>query len=98
MILFSLEASKYNPRGYGAYPTHDFHHANGAEGRDDLQFRTVSLDLPDTVDFARFQDRLGLQRLLDGQRKHLEEAAGGMDRYREMAVGLLSDPKVQGCF
>jgi hypothetical protein len=95
---FFLEASKYNPKGYGAYPTHDFHHANGAEGRDDLQFRTVSLDLPDTVDFARFQDRLGLRRLLDGQRKHLEEAAGGMDRYREMAVGLLSDPKVQAAF
>lgn len=95
---FFLEASKFNPKGYGAYPGYDFHHAKGADDRDDLQFRTVSLDLPDSVDFERFQDRLGLRRILDGQRKHLEEAAGGMDRYREMAVGLLSDPKVQSAF
>ena len=97
---FFLEASKYNPKGYGAYPTHDFHHANGSQHRDDLQFRTVSLDLPDSVDFERFQDRLGLRKLLDGQRKELEAAASvhGIDRYREMAVGLLSDPKVQAAF
>jgi hypothetical protein len=97
---FFLEASKYNPRGYGAYPQFDFHHATGAQDRDDLQFRTVSLDLPDSVDFERFRDRLGLRARLDGQREQLERAAevNGMDRYREMAVGLLSDPKVQSAF
>lgn len=97
---FFLEASKFNPKGYGAYPEYLFHHADGAQSRDDLQFRTFSLDLPDSVDFERFQDRLGLRRLLDGQQRHLERAAErtGMDRYREMAVGLLSDPKTQAAF
>lgn len=97
---FFLEASKFNPSGYGAYPQFDFHHATGAQEREDLSFRTVSLDLPDSVDFERFRDRLGLQRRLDGQRRSLEEAAAasGMDRYREMAVGLLSDPEVQSAF
>ncbi len=97
---FFLEASKYNPTGYGAYPQFDFHHGTGVQNRDDLQFRTVSLDLPDSVDFERFRERLGLQQQLDGQRQSLEEAsaASGMDRYREMAVGLLSDPEVQSAF
>jgi len=97
---FFLEASRFNPKGYGAYPEFDFHHGTGSQDRDDLHFRTVSLDLPDSIDFERFQDRLGLQKQLDGQRKSLEEAAAavGMDRYREMAVGLLSDSSVQSAF
>lgn len=97
---FFLEASKYNPKEYGAYPEYLFHHEKGAAVRDDLQFRTFSLDLPDTVDFERFQDRLGLQHLLDSQQKHLERTAlaEGMDRYREMAVDLLSDAKTKAAF
>ena len=97
---FFLEASKYNPKSYGAYPNYLFHHAEGRRQRDDLQFRTFSLDLPDSIDFERFQDRLGLRSLLDGQQRHLEQAAEliGSDRYREMAVGLLSDPETKAAF
>lgn len=97
---FFLEASKYNPKSYGAYPNYLFHHAEGKRQRDDLQFRTFSLDLPDSIDFERFQDRLGLRSLLDGQQRHLEQAAEaiGSDRYRDMAVGLLSDPKTKAAF
>ncbi|MAS95499.1 MAG: hypothetical protein CMO55_20050 [Verrucomicrobiales bacterium] len=97
---FFVEASQYNPKQYGAYPEYLFHHADGSVKRDDLQFRTLSLDLPDTIDFERFRDRLGLRGLLDKQQEHLEVAmhAQGMDRYREMAVSLLSDPKVKEAF
>lgn len=97
---FFLEASKYNPTGYGAYPDYHFHHGKGLQKRDDLQFRTFSLDLPDSVDFDRFQDRLGLRSLLDAQQKQLETAknADGIDRYREMAIRLLSDDKTKSAF
>ncbi|MCB1232738.1 MAG: DUF1501 domain-containing protein, partial [Verrucomicrobiae bacterium] len=97
---FFLEASQYNPKSYGAYPEYLFHHADGKRRRDDLQFRTFSLDLPDSIDFERFQDRLQLRRVLDNQQRYLETAAEvtGHDRYREMAVGLLSDPKTKAAF
>jgi hypothetical protein len=96
---FFIEASKYDPKGYGAYPEYDFHHADGRLTRE-LDFRTFSLDLPDTVDFERFQDRLKLRGFLDEQQRHLEAAspAPGVNRYRDMAVGLLSDPKVRAAF
>ena len=97
---FFVEASKYNPTGYGAYPEFHFHHAKGFQKRDDLSFRTFSLDLPDSMDFERFQDRLGLRNLLDQQQSRLENAAQseGHDRYREMAVRLLSDEKTKEAF
>jgi len=97
---FFLEASRYNRASYGAYPDYLFHHADGAVENDDRDFRAFSLDLPDSVDFERFQDRLELRGLLDRQQAHLEKAAeaGGVDRYREMAVDLLSDPKTKSAF
>lgn len=97
---FFLEASPYNRASYGAYPEYLFHHADGAVDGEGMDFRAFSLDLPDSVDFARFQDRLGLRQLLDRQQAHLEHAAeaGGVDRYREMAVDLLSDPKTKSAF
>lgn len=97
---FFLEASQYNPKEYGAYPEYLFHHADGAKHRDDLRFRTFSLDLPDTVDFERFRDRAGLRQVLDSQQRYLDDAANaqGMDRYREMAYSLLSDPSVKKAF
>ncbi len=96
---FFIEASAYDSKGYGAYPEYDFHHADGRLARE-REFRTFSLDLPDSVDFERFQDRLRLRGFLDEQQRHLETAspAGGVNRYREMAVGLLSDPKVRAAF
>lgn len=97
---FFVEASKYDSKGYGAFPEYDFHHADGRLDRDNIQFRTFSLDLPDTIDFDRFQDRLKLRGFLDAQQRHLEAStsAEGVDRYREMAVGLLSNPKIQSAF
>jgi len=97
---FFLEASAFNPKEYGAYPEYLFHHAEGKKERGDLEFKTFSLDLPDSIDFERFRDRLGLRQQLDSQQAHLESAAAanGSDRYREMAVRLLSDEKVKKAF
>ncbi|MCB1076966.1 MAG: DUF1501 domain-containing protein [Verrucomicrobiae bacterium] len=97
---FFLESSKYHPGSYGAYPDYLFDHPTGLVKRDDLEFRTFSLDLPDTVDFDRLNDRLGLRQFLDRQQAHLEKAteAQGLDRYREMAIGLLSDDKTKSAF
>jgi hypothetical protein len=97
---FFLEFSKYHPGSYGAYPQYLFDHPTGLVKQDDLEFRTFSLDLPDTVDFDRLNDRIGLRQYLDRQQAHLEEnaSAQGMNRYREMALGLLSDPKTKKAF
>ena len=97
---FFLESSPYNPTGYGAFPEFLFHHANGFQKRDDLQFRALSLDLPDSIDFERFQDRLGLRSLLEKQQRTWENNAStvGLDRYREMAVRLLSDESTKAAF
>lgn len=97
---FFLESSKPHPGSYGAYPEYLFDHPTGFMKREDLEFRTFSLDLPDTVDFDRLRDRLGLRQFLDGQQAHLEKTAlaQGMDRYREMAIDLISDEKTKSAF
>lgn len=97
---FFIEASKFDARGYGAYPEYHFHHEDGLLKGDEMEFRTFSLELPSSVDFERFRDRLGLRALLDGQQEALENAASaqGLDRYREMAVRLLCDEKTKSAF
>jgi hypothetical protein len=97
---FFLESSKYHPGSYGAYPEYLFDHPTGLVKRDDLEFRTFSLDLPDTIDFDRLNDRLGLRQFLDNQQAHLEKTAEaqGLDRYREMAIKLISDDKTKAAF
>ena len=97
---FLVELSKFNATSYGAYPTHLFHHANGkidAKGRSLL---TPNFTLPVGVDLDRLNDRLSLSRLIDLQQKHLEQTAAGqqMDRFKEMAISLLSDPKTKAAF
>ncbi len=96
---FFLETSRYNASSYGAYPDYLFHHENGPV-ENDWTFRPLNLQLPDTVDYARFQDRLGLRNILEKQAAHLEEnvSVEGMNRYRDMAVSLLADPKTKAAF
>ncbi|NNE90932.1 MAG: DUF1501 domain-containing protein [Verrucomicrobiales bacterium] len=96
---FFLETSKYNATSYGAYPEYLFHHETGAV-ETDMGFHPLNLELPASVDYERFQDRLGLQQILENQARHLEKnvAAEGADRYREMAVSLLADPKTKAAF
>lgn len=97
---FFLETSQYNPKSYGAYPEYLFHHADGSVDGADMSFRPLNLELPDSVDFERLQDRVALQRHLDQQQAHLEASASvqGMDRYREMALSLLGDSRTRAAF
>ncbi|MCB1235289.1 MAG: DUF1501 domain-containing protein [Verrucomicrobiae bacterium] len=97
---FFLEASGFNPKAYGAYPEYDFHHADGPITDAEPPFDTLNLSLPDTLDFDRLNDRLQLRNLFDGQQRHLRLASesGGMDRYGQMAVDLLSDQTTQSAF
>jgi len=97
---FFVEASRYNPASYGAFPEYGFHHANGAVDGADMAFDAPSFTLPEGLDMQRVRSRLGLTAHLDAQQAHLENAAEQlkMDSYREMAVSLLSDPSVKGAF
>ena len=97
---FFLETSKYNPKNYGAYPEYLFHHADGPVDGSEMAFRPLNLELPDSVDFERLQDRVNLRGILDAQQAHLEQnaAAEGLNRYREMALSLLADPKTRAAF
>lgn len=96
---FFLENSKFNAASYGAFPEYLFHHEHGSV-ENDFGFRPLNLELPATVDYDRFRDRLGLHRTLEKQARHLEEnvAAEGVNRYRDMAVSLLSDEKTKAAF
>jgi len=93
---FFLETAPFNPSSYGAFPEYLFHHEKGAV-ESEQAFRPLNLELPASVDYERFQDRIGLRRFIEAQASHLEDtvAAEGVNRYREMAVALLSDPKTK---
>jgi hypothetical protein len=97
---FFVEASRYNPSSYGAFPEYLFHHADGAVDGSLMSFDAPSFKLPEGLDMRRVRGRLGLTAQLDAQQAHLEGAAETlkMDSYREMAVSLLSDPSVKGAF
>jgi len=97
---FFVEASRFNASSYGAYPEYLFHHARGKVDGSSMVFDAPSFTLPEGLDPRRLNDRLGLSAFLDRQQAHLEAAgaAQNMDRYREMAISLLGDPKVKGAF
>lgn len=97
---YFVEASRYNPASYGAYPEHLFHHADGSVDGSAMTFDAPSFTLPEGLDMQRVRGRLELTAHLDSQQAHLEAAAEQlkMDSYREMAISLLSDPSVKGAF
>jgi hypothetical protein len=95
---FFLSASPYNPLTYGAYPEYLFHHAKGRDTESRLRYHAPSLALPEGLSRGRMFDRVGLVKSLEAQRRGLDQAAEGYDRYRQMAVSLLSDPKTQAAF
>ncbi|MFO0885223.1 MAG: DUF1501 domain-containing protein [Pirellulales bacterium] len=95
-----IEASPYNPKSYGAYPDYEFHFMRGRERNADLKFQSPNLSLPQGLDKERLTDRDGLRRMLNVQRTELNELAGvtKLDRHRQAALSLLTDPKVQKAF
>ncbi|HEX4612461.1 MAG TPA: DUF1501 domain-containing protein, partial [Urbifossiella sp.] len=93
-----LDASAFEPRAYGAYPTHEFDHQDRAYTPKRQQFTIPDLSLPDGIDPARFGGRRGLLAAIDHQRAGLDAAAGGFDRARQDAVSLLTDARVRRAF
>ena len=96
---FLVGCSKFNATSYGAFPEYTFHHADGSVNPG-LKFQAPNLTLPQGLELERLGGRLGLVKHLDAQQRHLETTgeAQEWDRYREMAVSLLSDPKTKKAF
>src|SRR6516164_8894736 len=63
-------------------------------------FRIPELSLPESVTPERLNDRIDLLKLLDRQTRCLEQSAtaGGLDVYRERAVGMLAAASVRKAF
>jgi len=95
-----LEASPYHPAHYGAYPEYLFSHAKGKQEDKNLKFQAPNLSLPQGLGKGQFKNRLELFKHLNKQRAFLEKSAEveQFDRYRQMAVSLLSDEKTQKAF
>jgi len=97
---FFLEASRFNPTTYGAFPEYLFHHEKGAADGSKMSFDAPNLSLPQGVGRDRMKNRLELLDHLDGQHAHFEKLAEtrGADRFQEMAAKMLFDPKVKAAF
>ncbi|MFT5470970.1 MAG: hypothetical protein ACI8UO_006103 [Verrucomicrobiales bacterium] len=97
---FFVEASKYDPVNYGAYPTHLFHHERGSEDGSDYLFDVPSFTLPEGVDPRRMEGRLGLLNNFDAQQAHLEQLLETRqhNRYQSMATDLLFEPATKTAF
>jgi len=95
-----LETSPFHAAHYGAYPNYLFHHAKGAQKDANLKFQAPNLSLPQGMGKAQFANRQRLFNSLNTQRKFLEKAAEveQFDRYRQMAVDLLSNEKTRSAF
>jgi uncharacterized protein (DUF1501 family) len=90
-----LEASAFEPKAYGAFPEFEFDHQQRKYDGKRKTFTLPDLALPHGVDELRLADRL---KLIDAQRKHLEETAGDFDRTRQDAISLLTDARIRRAF
>lgn len=95
-----IEACRYNPKSYGAWPQYGFHHERGAENPSRFLFQAPNISLPQGLDEPRFSRRLGLLGAIERQRQALDRIAekSQFDRYRERAVSLLLDRNTQSAF
>jgi hypothetical protein len=91
-----IEASRFEPRAYGAYPEYEFDHQERPMPGNRKSFHIPDLSLPEDLAGGRMERRLDLLRDLDRQRKDLEtQATAGIDRFRESAISLLTHQKVR---
>ena len=93
-----LEASAFEPKAYGAFPTHEFDHQQRTYAPKRQRFTIPDLNLPEGIDPGRFGGRRGLLDAIDRQRTHLDAAAAGFDKRRQDAVSLLTDARVRRAF
>lgn len=95
-----LNFCQFNGKGYGAYPTHTFHHAEGPNEFADYAFEAPALRLPEGLTSTRLDGRLALLEVVDRQRATLDRVASGepFDRHRQRAISLLTDARVRRAF
>jgi hypothetical protein len=95
-----LEASRFEPKAYGAYPEYEFDHQERPFKPVRTEFEIPDLSLPQGTDGTRLSSRLDVLRRIDEQRAALDRGAsvGGLDRNRQAAVSLLTDPAVRRAF
>jgi len=97
---FFVEASPYNAETYGAYPDYEFHFARGRQRTESLKFQAPSLSLPQGLTMQQLGDRNALLKMFNKQRAELEQAAAveSFDNYRQSAISLLTDGRMQKAF
>jgi hypothetical protein len=92
-----VEASPYNPLGYGAYPQYEFDHQERPNMPRRAAFQAPNLTLPEGFASSRLVNRLDLLRSIDRQRSDLDRFASieQFDRYHQGAVSLLTDRRIR---
>ncbi|MFM7161839.1 MAG: DUF1501 domain-containing protein [Planctomycetaceae bacterium] len=95
-----VEASPFDSRAYGAYPTFEFDHQQRSLPTARRTWQQPGLWLPHEVGAFRMNDRLALLRILDQQRRQLDQSAelGRYDVQHSKAVSLLTDRHVREAF
>lgn len=92
-----IEASRFDPRAYGAFPEFDFDHQERPRPNPRTVFQAPSLTLPEGVGSGRLANRLALLQSIDRQREDLSRFSEieQFDRWRQQAVSLLTDGSVR---
>jgi hypothetical protein len=92
-----IEASPFDPMGYGAYPQYGFDHEERPVKPLAKVFEAPSLSLPEGFSAGRLGGRLGLLHSIDGQQRTLDRAAAAarLDHHRQTAVSLLTQQRVR---
>ena len=95
-----LEASKFEPKAYGAYPEYEFDHQQRPYKPLRSVFEIPDLTLPQGINDERLANRLDILKLIDAQRHSLDSGApsSSLDRHRQAAVSLLTDARVRKAF
>lgn len=93
-----IEASPYHSTAYGAFPQYEFDHQQRAITQPRRAFQMPNLSLPEGFTAGRLSERVSLLRHIDEQRRDLERAAGGLDRYRQGAISLLTRETIRRAF
>ncbi len=95
-----IEASPFNAKSYGAYPDYEFHFVRGRERNKELVFQAPNLSLPAGLTRSRLSQRMRLLKVIESQRRDLNRYAAteSFDNYRQGAISLLTDAKVQRAF
>jgi hypothetical protein len=97
---YILSASPYNARSYGAWPEYGFHHQQGGDPAEGLEFTTPNLSRPDGVSETRTRRRLQLLDHFEGIGEPLGrlQEMSSFSRYRDRAISLLNDPGMKELF